>query len=298
MTNIIEVRNESRATIGNITFNGSPDRLTARRTAAGFEVEIPLTVALQLNSTSDSQPLVTDLSASITALNDQHHALFLGRARHNGWFTGAIPTSNNPTVLVWEGPLTALATYEKFRDVQRPRFRLSVLGQLSHLLPPPGRRVRTEPQQVYGDVGISYPTEVWIKAIRDVGVSQAIFLEVPLPSSPPTPWDVVWRSVAEAATAFERGGETGRRGAIVAVRQALDDWRKIDGEREDPGPGWKAPTKEEREARTARQRLDAIRWHLREYAHLAAHTEASQWSRQDALLLLSTLAALLAVRSP
>jgi len=258
-----------------------------------------MTVELELRATIDPQPLVSDLSATMTAIDDQQRAIFLGRARHDGWFTGAVPKSNVSTGLVWEAPLVALAAYEKFRDVQRPHFRIALLGQLSFLLPPAsGRRVRTEPQQVYGDVEITYPTETWIRAVREVGVSQAIYLEVPLPSSPPRPWDAVWRSVAEAATAFERGGETGRKGAILAARQALDDWRNIDGEREDIGPGWKHPDKNDRESRTARQRLDAIRWHLREFAHLAAHSGAERWSREDAVLLLSSVSALLALRRP
>jgi hypothetical protein len=182
--------------------------------------------------------------------------------------------------------------------VEPPRFQFAVLAQLAFLLPASGSQIRTGPHQVYGEVEVTYPLEVWIKAMCNVGVSQAVFLEIPLPASPPGPWDAVWRSVAEAAVAFERGGETGRKGAILAIRQALDEWRKIEGEREDLGPGWKAPSMEDRNARTARQRLDARRYHLREYANLAAHSEATDWSREDASLLLATISALLAIRKP
>ena len=298
MTNVVEVRDESRTQIGAITFDPSPEQLSARRTAGGFELTFPITVTLGFEAMSDPQPLVTDLSATITAINDQQNGLVLGRGQQEGWFTGAVPSSNAPTGLVWAAPLAALAAYEKFRDVQRPRFRIAILGQLSFLLPSPGRRVRTESRQVHGEVAITYPTEVWVRAVRDVGLSQAIYLEVPLPSSPLNPWDAGWRSVAEAATAFERGGETSRKAAILAVRQALDGWRQIEGGREDLGPGWKQPDKKDREARTARQRLDAIRWHLREFAHLAAHSGAEHWSREDAVLLLSSMSALLARRRP
>lgn len=199
---------------------------------------------------------------------------------------------------MWEAPLTALAAYENFRDVESPRFRFAVLAQLAFLLPGSEPQIRTGPHQVYGEVEVTYPLEVWIKAMRNTGVSQAVFLEIPLPSSPPAPWDAVWRSVAEAAVAFERGGETGRKGAILAIRQALDEWRRIEGEREDLGPGWKAPSTEDLNARTARQRLDALRYHLREYANLAAHSEATGWSREDASLLLSVISTLLAIRKP
>lgn len=296
MTNVVDVRDERRARIGTITFNPSPDQLMAQRTAAGFELEFPITVALELKTTSDPQPLVTDLAARITAINDRQNGLFLGRARQDGWFTGAIPSSNAPTALVWAAPLAALGAHEKFRDGQSPRFRIGVLGQLSFLLPSSGRRVRTEPKQVYGEVDITYPADVWIKAVRDVGVSEAILLEVPLPSSPPKPWDAVWKSVAEAATAFERGGETGWKGCISAVRLALDRWREI--EVEDMGPGWNRPNGEELRKRTTKQRLDNVRWHLREYSHLAPHGAAEEFTRDDALLMLSSVAALLGVRKP
>lgn len=296
MTNVVDVLDEGRARIGTITFNPSPERLMAQRTAAGGELEFPMTVALELRATSDPQPLVTDLVATVTALNDQQNGLLLGRARQAGWFTGAIPTSNVSTALVWAAPLAALGAHEKFRDGRRPRFRIAVQGQLSFLLPSSGRRVRTEPQPVFGEVDITYPADVWIKAVRDVGVSQAILLEVPLPSSPPKPWDVVWKPVTEAATAFEGGGGTGWKACISALRLALDRWREV--EAEDMGPGWGRPGGEELRMRTTRQRLDNIRWHLREYSHLAPHSGAEEFTRDDALLMLSSVSALLCVRKP
>ncbi len=123
-----------------------------------------------------------------------------------------------------------------------------------------------------------------------------MLIEVPLPSSPPTPWDAVWKAVIEATTAFETGGETGWKGCANAVRLALDEWRKI--EREDMGPGWTPPSREDLEKRSTRERIDNIRWNLRHYANLAPHTGAEQWSRDDAVLMLATLSALLAIRRP
>lgn len=193
----------------------------------------------------------------------------------------------------------ALACYEKFRNGARPRFRVTVLAELCYLVPQlTGWRVRTEPQQVSGDVEITYPTDVWVRMVRGLGVSLSVLLEVPLPGRPAKSWDAVWQALAEGITAFERGGETGWKGCGTAVRLALDEWRNIDGEREDMGPGWTPPSRDDREARTRRQRLDNIRWHLREYAHLAAHTGAEHWTRDDAVLMLSTCAALLALRNP
>lgn len=298
MTDSVSIQTVDGIRVGNIVLDENTDRLGVRRTASGAEIEFPLVIRLALKLTDDPQPLLTDVDAYITGVSEHRTMFPLGRGRCTGWFLGGIPSSNIATTLVWEAPLAALAAYEKFRDVERPRFRFALHAQLAFLLPASGHQVRTGPHQVYGEVEVTYPTEVWIKTMRNAGVSQAVFLEVPLPVSPPGPWDAVWRSIAEAAVAFERGGETGRKGAILAIRQALDEWRSIEGEKEDLGPGWKPQGREDREKRTVRQRLDALRYSLREYANLAAHSEATGWSREDAVLLLSTMSALLAIRKP
>jgi hypothetical protein len=298
MEDSIPIQSANGVEVGTIVFGANLERLGVRKTASGADIEFPMVINLGFNSTVDPQPLLTDVHAQITGVSEQRTMLPLGRGRCVGWFMGAMPSASISTNLVWEAPLTALAAYEKFRDVEPPRFQFAVLAELAFLLPASGSQIRTGPHQVYGEVEVTYPAEVWTKATRNSGVSQAVFLEIPLPASPPGPWDAVWRSIGEAAVAFERGGETGRKGAILAIRQALDEWRKIEGEREDLGPGWKAPSMEDRNARTARQRLDALRYHLREYANLAAHSEATGWSREDASLLLATISALLAIRKP
>ncbi len=298
MTDSIAIQSANGVGVGTISFGANLDRLGVRKTASGAEIEFPVVINLGWNSTADPQPLLTDVHAQITGVSEQRTMFPLGRGRCIGWFVGGIPSASIGTNLVWEAPLTALAAYEKSRDVEPPRFRFAVLAELAFLLTASGHQVRTGPHQVYGEVEVTYSRDVWIRAMRNAAVSQAVFLEVPLPSSPPNPWDAVWRSIAEAAVAFERGGETGRKGAILAIRQALDEWRNIEGEKEDLGPGWKPASREDREARTLRQRLDALRYHLRDYANLAAHSEAAEFSREDAVLLLSTISALLAIRKP
>lgn len=297
MGNVVEVHNQSGTTVGSITFEESPDNLAATRTAGGFKLDLPVTVRLTLANSRDPWPMLSNISATIAAFNEERQSLTVGRARYYGWFTGAIPQSAAPTALLWSDSLSALARYETFRNGGRPRFRITVLAELCYLVPQlTGWRVRTEPQQVHGDVEIAYPTDIWMRMVRGLGLSLSVLLEVPLPSTPAKPWDAIWQAVAEAITAFERGGETGWKGCGTAVRLALDEWRSI--EREDMGPGWKQPSREDLEARTARQRLDNIRYHLRQYVHLAPHTGAEQWSRDDALLMLSAISSLLLVRNP
>ncbi len=129
-----------------------------------------------------------------------------------------------------------------------------------------------------------------------LGTAENVLVEIPLPGSPSLDWDEVWKALIDARNAFEQGGSTGWKGCVTSVRLALERWQQI--EKEDMGPGWKAPSMQERKDRTKKQRTDNLRWHLYQCAHLGAHSSADEWTRDDALLLLSTLSALLAERKP
>ena len=54
----------------------------------------------------------------------------------------------------------------------------------------------------------------------------------------------------------------------------------------------------ERTARDKRQRAEFLRWSLLQYAHYGPHTNADGWTRDDALLALSSFCALIAIRNP
>jgi hypothetical protein len=56
MTTVVDIQGENRRRIGAISFDQSADRLTAQRTAAGFELAFPITVSLELRATSDARP--------------------------------------------------------------------------------------------------------------------------------------------------------------------------------------------------------------------------------------------------
>lgn len=157
----------------------------------------------------------------------------------------------------------------------------------------------TEPQRLYSRTGyiqVTYPRELWVDMLRRLGVAENVLVEVPLPPVPSDPWNGVWQALIDARNAFEQGGSTGWQATVTAVRHALALWHDI--ENEDQGPGWKTPSQPDRELRTKQQRLDALRWHLRQVAHLAPHSRAEEWTRDDALLMLTTLSTLLAERKP
>lgn len=295
MGNTVEAYFSGRK-VGSIVFEESPAYLRAHRTAAGFSLGLPMTVRLKLSRSDEPCPLLSNIRAVISTQTEAGVLHQIGYARHDGWFVGAIEESTAPTDLTWRDVLPVLAFYERLRDGKPPRLKLDVQADVCLLIPSQRAKLRSEPWLVSGQVEIRYPTEVWIRMLRDMGVAESVFIEVPLPASPPAPWDGVWGALVEARNSFERGGETGWKGCVSAVRLALERWQEV--EEGDMGPGWKAPSPEDRQNRTKRQRLDNIRWHLLQCAHLAPHTEAESWSRDDALLMLSALSALLAVRWP
>jgi hypothetical protein len=326
MTEDIEIESAG-GRIGSISFVRSPQHLQATRTASGFEMLVPIVLTLRALSQNEPRLVVSNLSGKVFVKAKSGSSIGVGRLIGPTWESAGISTGEsyyNPreTYLEWVGTLDDIAYVEKWRDGEAPNLQMRLEGEWRYVLPlhdeitevqwnqmSEGERARvgkyqsfkvfTEPQRVYSrnaHTEVSYPREVWIKMIRNLAIAENVLVEIPIPESPPGNWDAVWKALVDARNAFERGGTTGWQACVTSVRRALEKWREI--EKEDQGPGWKAPSQAEREARTKKQRLDAIRWHLMQAAHLAPHTGADEWARGDALLMLSTLSALLAERRP
>lgn len=151
-------------------------------------------------------------------------------------------------------------------------------------------KVDTVPKgfEEYGQV--EYSAEVWARTLRAVGFSDIVMVQIPLPANPPSGWEEVWSEISNAKAALERGGTTAYRDAAVAVRRALEEWRKLESERI-------AHSKQLKD-RSKLERLDDLRLHLKNYADLPAHSGIENWSRDDVVLMVSTLAGLLALRNP
>ena len=119
-------------------------------------------------------------------------------------------------------------------------------------------------------------------------VAENVFVEIPLPRSPQAPWDEVWANLVAARNHFEQGGSTGWTSCVLAIRQALEKWRDI----EQPNTGAGDPKN-----RSKRERLNNLRLALHQCTHVWIHKD-DEASRDDAVLMLSTLSALLAERKP
>ncbi len=275
--------------VGLITFQ-SPNHLQAHRTAGGFRLHLPIMVTLHADKGATTRPLLTNLRAALSYQSSDGVIRHLGQASSEGIFAGEASAYSD---LIWFDSLVALTAYDRLRNGKPPRIKARVSAEVCWLFNT-ARWIRTEPFSLEGETEVQYQTEAWVSMLRHLGVAENVLVEVPLPGTAPTEWEEVWRALVEARNAFEQGQETGWSQCAVKVRHALELWREI--EPETMWDGFKAP-REALEAWAKPSRLDGIRWHLFQCASAAAHPKGA-WSRDDALLMLSTLSALLAVRKP
>ncbi|WP_164016348.1 hypothetical protein [Pyxidicoccus trucidator] len=180
------------------------------------------------------------------------------------------------------------------RNGQPPVLVLNCLAEVSHLQKlAPDRYVTfasAPPIPARNQLRVCYPREKWVELLRELKVAENILIEMPLPPARPAPWDKVWHATLDARRFFDQGGETGWKGCIASIRLALEIWRD-EIEKEEFGPP-------DKKLRTKAQRLDHLRHHLHQVAHLAAHSLASEWTRDDAQALLAMLSGLLLMRKP
>ena len=307
MAQDIEIELSGRR-VGTISFDDGPQRLHATRTASGFTLQLPAVIKLRAVKKDEPRPVVARLWGDIFAPVQSGGLINVGHLRLDEWEGGSVYTppdssyeSERSVWPIWTGTFSDLAFFEKMRDGGQPKLSIHLKGELYFLIPDihPFHAVRSEPYRIYSRmayVEISYPKGAWVDMLRTLGVAENVLVEVPLPTSPPGKWTEGWGALVEARNYFEQGGTTGWKGCVAATRLALEKWQSI--EKEDMGPGWKAPGPQERRDRTKKQRIDNLRWHLYQFAHLGPHSSADDWTRDDALLLLSTLSALLAERKP
>ena len=237
--------------VGSISFVSPDSRFTAVRTASGFRLQIPIVVTFLPPSVSNLQLVLENLRATFTAVDDSGRPVEIGVAR--GAAPLLTPSNELPVPLFWDWTLTAMAFYEKLRAGREPRFQLAVTGDVRYILPGESGKEPCSVACAFSEKGeVVYSREVWVRIQQELKLREAILVEIPFPSAPPSGWEEVWQ----------------------------------------------APRPSDRNSRSKHQRMDNLRWHLLQYAHLAPHTEAGEWSRDDAVLAISTLCSLLAVRDP
>jgi hypothetical protein len=280
--------------IGSVTFIQPATALNSIRTASGFRIDFPASISIPARSAEEPGFLVETMEVCLKATGDGTEIA-----------VGHCPVSvvsGNATQIVsfsWDSTFAALAVYERIRDTTEPQFSIRFKASVRRLIntQSPQLRVATSPAETfYADTTITYSRDSWVNTLRQIGFQDCVICEIPYPSNPPHAWEAVWKALGDARNAFDKGGSTAWNDSARSVRLALESWRTIEGEK--PGTGWGQPTLPHLKTWTKEQRLDAIRWCVMNLANGAAHTGAENWTRDEALLLLSSLSALIAVRKP
>jgi len=282
-----------RVTVGRWRFPNA-SQLQAQRISGGLLLRIPSTLVLTYNG-AGPQPLVSNLSVQVL-----HNGCELGVASDPNFYLAANPENELQIAMIWRAPSSVIEHFEQARAGAAVNFTFTCRGEVCALIDAgtPGQRLqlRTAPQRFGGSLDVNYPLESWNRMLNAVGHGLHVLVDVPLRPAPPSPWAEIWQSVTDARSSFEQGGTTGWRNCVTSVRHALELWQQH--EQEQHGAGWHAPTMNERRQRTRTERFDNLRWDLLQCAHEGPHSHGDDWARDDAVLMLATLAALLKVRAP
>ena len=254
-----------RTTIGKWEFPNA-SQLRAERIGGGLLICLPSTLTIHYDGRGP-QPLASNLSMQVIAGETE-----LGIATDNGFYLAANPQSELSISMLWRVPSSVVEQYEQMRNGGPVKFTFAVRGEICGLVDTAnGVKLRSSPEMITGSVlEVSYAREAWTAMLNAAGHRLNVLVEVPLRPAPPAPWDEIWKSLADARASFDHGGSTGWRNCVTSVRHALELWQQH--EQEDHGPGWHAPSPNDRRARTTQQRLDNLRWDLLQCAHQGPHS--------------------------
>jgi len=271
----------------------------ARKTALGFSLDLPVELLLWPTGTLKARPVVTDLCAELNLVDARNTELELGTISSEGIYEardGRYPALLN---FRWSAPLSVLVELERARNGAVPRFRIRVRGYVGIKIdgPRPGVELASIPKRFWGQGDIEYPAEQWRDALKALQLTDLVLLEIPLQAAPPQGFDEVWQNLAHARNVFMGGGPFAWESCAVAVRRALEAWEKVEPlQTSTPAGG---------QHRTKRERLDQVRKELKYYLGYSAHPQGAaaaaavtEWTREDALLGLTTMCGLLSTRRP
>ncbi|HEY2514611.1 MAG TPA: hypothetical protein VGI39_27290 [Polyangiaceae bacterium] len=273
--------------VGAVRFpRGGP--FVAWRTADGLAWTIPTEFAVAREDARNGVPLISNVRARVSFGDVE-----LGVARDDNFYFGV---GDKPGAVVLRMPAAVVHHFERLRAGGPIACKLEFRAEVCAAMKTEHTFLRSHPQQISQDVVVTYDQGAWTAMLNATGLGDNVVVEISLPPQVSGPWADIWKALRTARDALKQPGEASWKAAITESRVALEHWQKL--EQEDHGPGWSAPSPQDRRARTRAQRLDNLRWDLLQCAHDAAHTHADRWTREDAVLAVATLAALLSVRNP
>lgn len=283
--------------VGSIRFIET-HHIRVSRTAFGFRIELPVEISLWLTE-ANRIPVVRNLRVRLSVRDDSgvqtEIATLAGEGVHQGFPQG------HPCVhyLQWTGPVQVLAHYERLRNGKPPRFQTELSGEISLFAPTgeTGLGLSSVPEIFYTPGELEYSADLWCDILKRIGFADLVTVETPIEPNPPEGFGGVWNHMTRARDLLLRGGDFAWEACAAAVRTALEEWERLEPLTDDGKTTGTHPSK--------RQRLDRLRRGLRNYMSFSLHPqgaskpeEAVNWSREDAILGVATLCALLAVRKP
>jgi hypothetical protein len=232
-----------------------------------------------------------------TLFHPENNRLYeIGRCHSNSYWEGGVNDREFLASVEWKGTLGALADYERIRNGRPVALQVRFVGQVHLLSFTQNQPLRLDlaPFAFHGQEQLAIATEGWAMVLRELGVIDVVLIHIPLTNGATEPMIPVWTALQSARDDFTAGGAAGWRGCGIHIRQALTHWETA--EKLDLGKGIT-----DKRMLTKDQRLDNLRFHLREFTHIAGHPDpavAGHWTRDDALLALSTACALINAKKP
>jgi hypothetical protein len=289
----------NHTTIGCFRFVTDGTNLRANRIGAGFQIHFPFVLELFGEMDSKRRPQVGTLKGDLFAVGIGEPVL-VGQLVDEQSYLG--PTGTGYTMqgsFSWTGSLGDLAVFEKIRDGGEARFNITLRGESRFVLRETNDDMlgwRSAESKLGGHLTtqIRFAKEQWVAVLRALKVTNSLLVEIAIPFTPRPGWEDVFAYLSEARNSFLQGGESGWKGCVVAVREGLKKWDEI--ERVDVARLGENSTA--RQNRTKDERVDFLRNHLHQLANFGPHSRAEIWTREDALLVLATMASLLSQRNP
>jgi len=179
----------------------------------------------------------------------------------------------------------AIAEYERLRDGNPVGLRLKFTAQVHELqVGTDHRKMLCEPLYVWGQEDVRADQSKWTTALRNAGLSASVLFEVPLPMTGEIEDDAL-KALTSAFSSFENGGTTAWKDSVGHLRPFLEKWKTASPNTSlEPRDG---------SAADREWKLLNLRDALHKCCNFWIHEAASECGRDDALLIVSTFAALL-----
>lgn len=145
-----------------------------------------------------------------------------------------------------------------------------------------------EPVYIHVHEEVSFDKAIWTSALRSVGLSASLLIEIPFPIDG-EPIDDGLLALSHAYASFQNGGSTAWKNTVVHIRPFLEKWRETE-----PSSGTKL---RDGSSEDRREKLLTFRDALYQCCHYWVHKDADSCTRDDALFVLSSFASLLRAAS-